>query len=55
MLEHLTEVIAEVVYDHDMNNQGYKEWVLWEVLDPSVKEDFLKAAEDIIELIEDEL
>ena len=53
MFEHLAEAIAEVVYDRDMDNQGYQEWVLWEMLDPSVKEDFLKVAEDIIELIED--
>jgi len=53
MFEHLAEVIAEVIYDHDMDNQGYKDWVLWEMLDPSVKEDFLKVAEDIIELLED--
>ena len=55
MLEHLSEAIAEVIYDRDMDNQGYKEWVLWEMLDPSVKEDFLRVAEDIIELIDDEL
>jgi len=53
MFEHLAEAIAEVIYDHDMDNQDYKEWVLWEMLDPSVKEDFLKVAEDIIELLED--
>jgi len=55
MLEHLTEAVAEVIYDYDMANQGYNEWVLWEMLDPSVQEDFLKVAEDVVELIEDEL
>lgn len=55
MLEHLIEAVAEVIYDCDMSNQGYEQWVLWEMLDPSVQEDFLKVAEDVIELIEDEL
>jgi hypothetical protein len=55
MFEHLVESIAEVIYDRDMSNQGYLEWVLWEMLDPAVQEDFLKVAEEIVELIEDEI
>jgi len=54
MPEDLTESIAEIIYDHDMEHQGYLEWVRWEFLEPSVQEDFLKVAEEIIELIHDE-
>jgi DNA-directed RNA polymerase specialized sigma54-like protein len=54
MLSEITEAIAEIIYDHDMENQGYKEWVKWEVLEPSVQEDFLKVAESVIEVINDE-
>ena len=55
MIEHLTEAIAEIIYDRDMDNQGYGEWVIWEMLQPSVQEDFLKVAEEIVELIEEEI
>lgn len=53
MFGYLTESIAEIIYDRDMHNQGYTEWVKWEMLDPEVQEDFLKTAEEIIELIEE--
>ena len=55
MIEHLTEAIAEIVYDNDMDSQGYEEWVIWDFLDPGTKEDFLKVAEEIVELIEEEI
>lgn len=55
MFEHLSEAIAEIIYDNEMEKEGYEEWVKWEMLDPSVQEDFLKVAEEIIELLEDEV
>ena len=55
MFEHITDLVAEVIYDNDMHKDGYEEWVKWEVLDPEVQEDYLKIADEIIELIEDEI
>lgn len=51
MLDDLVETIAEIVYDSEMEREGYTAWVAWEVLEGEVQEDFLKVAEDIIGII----
>ena len=55
-LDDLVEAIAEIIYDNiSAEQENGEEWVSWEELIPSAQEVFSRTAEEIIEVIQDQL
>jgi hypothetical protein len=54
-LDDMIVVVAEIVYEHSMEAEGWEDYKTWDDLSPDVQEDYLKVAEDIIETLQEEL
>lgn len=53
MFDDLVEIIAEIIYDSEMERDGWLEWKIWDALPSDVQEDYLQVAEEIIAHISD--
>lgn len=54
MLRDLTESIAEIIYLNEMDRNAVEGYDPWDLLADNVKESFIQAAEEILDVIDDE-
>ena len=55
-LDNLVEAIAEIVYDNiSAEQEADNDWKSWEELIPDEQEVYTRTAEEIIEIIQDQL
>ena len=54
MFSHLSEAIAEIIYDNDMERLGHMGWTIWDDLNTQLQEYYLKVADEILNVFDEE-